>query len=125
MTRLFGFLNDGGPFLTYPLLLLFIVVIALFVRGVMKKECFEKAKQLLIHIGWFAFAWGYLGRTFGLINAFDSVEAAGEFAPSMIAHGIKMALLNPLFGIFVFLLARLFIIILVSKQKKNAQADND
>ncbi len=122
MGTLFRFLNDGGPFLTYPLLILFLIVIALFINAIRKNECAEKMKQLLIHVGWFAFAWGYLGRTFGLINSFDSIEASGEIAPSLVAHGLKMALLNPLFGIFVFLLARLFIIILVTKQKKLAEA---
>ena len=69
------------------------------------------------HIGWFAVALGFMGRTFGLINAFDAVAAHGELTPSLLADGLKMALVDPLFGIFVFIIARLGIIILVALKK--------
>ena len=69
------------------------------------------------HIGWFAVAWGFMGRTFGLIHAFDLVEVHGELTPSLLAEGLKMALVDPLFGIFVFTITRLGIIILVASQK--------
>ena len=73
--------------------------------------------SLMKHIGWFAVAWGFMGRTFGLIHAFDLVEASGELTPSLLAEGLKMALVDPLFGIFVFVVARLGIIILIAMKK--------
>ena len=48
----------------------------------------------------------------GLITAFDAIEAAGDISPSMLAGGLKIAILSPLFGMVVFLIARIGIIIL-------------
>lgn len=97
--------------------MLFIVV-ALFVSAMINKGKQEKIKSLMLHIGWFAVAWGFLGRTFGLIHAFDAVSAAGELTPRLLAHGIKMALVDPLMGILVFIVARLGLIVLVLIKKK-------
>ena len=44
--------------------------------------------SLMKHIAWFAVAWGFMGRTFGLINAFDAVAAHGELTPSLLAEGL-------------------------------------
>lgn len=118
MTELLGKFNDGGPIFTYPILILLIVILALFVNGVVKKEGKGKTISLISSIGWFAVAWGFMGRTFGLIKAFDMVSAHGELTPRLLADGLKMALVDPLFGIFVFLVARLGIIILISLQKE-------
>ncbi len=118
MNRLFGKFMDGGPVFVFPLFLLFLAVIALFIWGFLKKEKNEKAAILLNHFGWFALAWGFLGRTFGLIKAFDMVAAHGELTPRLLAGGLKMALVDPLLGIMVFLVARAAIIILVASKKK-------
>lgn len=119
MNGLVGKFIDGGPAFTVPIFILFLVVIALFIWGFLKKGNHEKAVSLIIHVGWFAVAWGFLGRTFGLINAFNQVEAAGELTPRLLAGGLKMALVDPLFGIFVFIVARAGIILLIALKKKN------
>jgi len=121
MTGLIGKFIDGGLVFTVPILLLLIAILGLFLWGFLKKGNHEKAVSLLIHLGWLAVAWGFLGRTFGLINAFNQVEAAGELTPRLLAGGMKMALVDPLFGIFVFIIARLGIILLVAIKKKTAK----
>ncbi|NOQ25720.1 MAG: MotA/TolQ/ExbB proton channel family protein [Bacteroidales bacterium] len=113
--------NEGGPFLTYPILLLLLVIVALFVKALLKEKDFSKTISLIKSLSWFTIAWGFLGRTFGLIDAFDNVEAAGELTPSLLAEGLKMALLNPLFAIVVFLIARVGIIALIIMQKKKLE----
>ena len=109
---------DGGPVFTVVIFVCLLIVIALFVVAFIKKESSEKAMSLMKHIAWFAVAWGFMGRTFGLINAFDLVAAHGELTPSLLADGLKMALVDPLMGILVFIIARLGIIILVALKKK-------
>jgi hypothetical protein len=118
MTGLLGKFNDGGPIFTYTIFILLIVVLALFIKGLMDKGDNKKTIDLIASFGWFAVAWGFLGRTFGLIKAFDMVGAAGELTPGLLAGGLKMALIDPLFGLVVFLIARAGIIILISLQKK-------
>ncbi len=117
MTGLLGKMNDGGPIFTYTIAISFIVIVALFVRALLNQTENYKTIELIKSISWFAVAWGFLGRTFGLIKAFDMVEAQGELTPSLLADGLKMALVDPLMGILVFALARIGILILIAKQK--------
>ena len=119
MSGLIGKFNDGGPVFTYLIFILLLVIVGLFLKEVVQKGDSSKTILLIKNIAWFAVAWGFLGRTFGLINAFDKVEAAGELTPRLLAEGLKMALVDPLFGIIVFLIARLLVIALISigKQK--------
>ena len=116
MQSILGKFNDGGPIFTYTIFILLLVIIAFFIRGLIKNNT-QKNIDLIASISWFAVAWGFLGRTFGLIKAFDMVAAQGELTPRLLADGLKMALVDPLFGLFVFLIARVFIIILIAKRK--------
>jgi len=112
--------SEGGPVFTYTILILLLIVLALFIKAILEKDYSKKSRSILANAGWLALAWGYLGRTFGLIMAFDNIAAAGEIAPHHMAGGLKMALLGPLFGITVFVLARLGILILQIKSKKES-----
>lgn len=121
MNGLIGKFNDGGPVFTITIFILLIVILVLFIKELLNRKNYQKSIDLIASIGWFAVAWGFLGRTFGLISAFDAIAAAGELTPRLMADGLKMALVDPLFGIFVFIVARLGIIILISirKEKEN------
>jgi len=121
MNSIIGKFNDGGPVFTYTIFILLIVILAFFVKGIMDKGKNKKTIDLISSIAWFAVAWGFLGRTFGLIKAFDMVSAQGELTPRLLADGLKMALVDPLFGIFVFLVARAAIIVLIGLQKNQAE----
>lgn len=110
-------LNDGGPTFTYPTFLLLIITIILLVKVFTKGDVDGNTKKLIIHIGLFALVWGFLGQLIGLIGAFDAIEAAGDIAPSILAGGLKVALLSPTFGMVVFLVGRLGIIILTALKK--------
>jgi len=120
MKAIFGIFNDGGPIFSYTILLLMLVIIGLFVKANLEKDYSKKSRSILGSLGWLALAWGYLGRTFGLIMAFDNIAAAGEITPQHLAGGIKMAIVGPLLGIVAFLLARIGILILQMKNKKES-----
>jgi len=105
-------LNEGGPLFMYTTLILLIVIIALLIRGFLKKEARQQTITLVSSISLFVLVWGFLGQMIGLITAFDAIEAAGDISPSMLAGGLKIAILSPLFGMVVFLIARIGIIIL-------------
>ncbi len=113
-------LNDGGPVFTYTIMVLLLVIIVLIVKAVLEKDFSSKSRSIVASVGWFALAWGYLGRTFGLIMAFDNIAASGEITPMMVAGGLKMALVGPLCGITAFLVARLGILILQIMSRKES-----
>ena len=111
MNAIFSKMNDGGPFFTYPLLFFILILIVLIVLLLNSKSDDTRIKNLIINIGWFALAWGFLGRTFGLIIAFDNIAAAGELSPPLLGEGLKMAILDPLMGFVAFLIARFGLIL--------------
>jgi len=107
-----GRLNEGGPLFMYTTLTLLIVIIALLIRGFIKPSTREKTITLVSSISLFVLVWGFLGQMLGLISAFDAIEAAGDISPGILAGGLKVAILSPLFGMIAFLIARIGIIIL-------------
>ena len=100
-------LDEGGPLFMYTTLTLLIVIIALLIRGFVKPTTRNKTITLVSSISLFVLVWGFLGQMIGLITAFDAIEAAGDISPSMVAGGLKVAILSPLFGMVVFLIARI------------------
>jgi mannose/fructose/N-acetylgalactosamine-specific phosphotransferase system component IID len=120
MKSILGKLNDGGPIFTYSILILLLIMIILVVKAFVDKDYSRKTRALVASMAWFALAWGYLGRTFGLIMAFDNIAAAGEITPQHMAGGLKMALVGPLCGLTAFLVARLGIFLLQLKAKKES-----
>lgn len=108
----FARLNEGGPLFMYTTLFLLIVILALLIRGFVKPTTQDKTITLVSSISLFALVWGFLGQMIGLITAFDTIEAVGDISPAVLAGGLKIAILSPLFGMIVFLIARIGIIIL-------------
>lgn len=51
---------------------------------------------------------GFMGTVIGMIQAFDTIEAAGDINPSMVAGGIKVALLTTVFGLVVAIILQIF-----------------
>lgn len=117
MKSLIEKLNDGGPLITYTIIILILLIIGLFIWALIDSERTAKLRELIASLGWFALAWGYLGRTLGLIMAFDKIAAAGEITPSLMAGGLKMALIGPLAGILAFLIARISIVIFILRER--------
>lgn len=122
MNAIVSKLNDGGPFFTYPMVIILGIIIFIFVRALLVRGDNEKTIKLLISLGWFSIAWAFLGHTIGLITAFDSIEAHGELAAHLLSGGLKIALLNLLIGSLLFLVARLGIIVLTLLHRKKAPA---
>ena len=58
---------------------------------------------------------GFMGTVIGMIQAFDKIEAAGDMQPSLVAGGIKVALLTTVFGLIVAIILQIFYNYIVSK----------
>jgi biopolymer transport protein ExbB len=51
---------------------------------------------------------GFLGTVIGMITAFDAIEVAGDISPSLVANGIKIALITTVGGLFVAIILQIF-----------------
>lgn len=58
---------------------------------------------------------GFMGTVIGMIEAFDAIEAAGDISPSLVAGGIKVALLTTVFGLIVAMILQVFYNYLIAK----------
>jgi biopolymer transport protein ExbB len=58
---------------------------------------------------------GFMGTVIGMIQAFDDIAAAGDISPTIVASGIKVALLTTVFGLIVAIILQIFNNYIVSK----------
>ncbi len=58
---------------------------------------------------------GFMGTVIGMIGAFDAIAAAGDISPTIVADGIKVALLTTVFGLIVAVILQIFYNYIVSK----------
>lgn len=58
---------------------------------------------------------GFLGTVIGMVMAFDQIQQAGDIGPTIVAQGMKVALITTIFGIVVALVLQLFYSYILSK----------
>lgn len=51
---------------------------------------------------------GFMGTVIGMIGAFDAIEAAGDINPTLVAGGIKVALITTVTGLIVAMILQVF-----------------
>ena len=61
---------------------------------------------------------GFLGTVIGMVMAFDQIQIAGDIGPTIVAQGMKVALITTIFGIVVALILQLFYSYILSKIEK-------
>ena len=57
---------------------------------------------------------GFLGTVIGMIVAFDMIQIAGDISPTLVAGGIKIALITTVFGLIVAIILQIFYNTIVS-----------
>lgn len=58
---------------------------------------------------------GFLGTVIGMVMAFEQIQMAGDINPTIVAAGMKVALITTIFGIIVALILQLFYNYVLSK----------
>ena len=58
---------------------------------------------------------GFLGTVIGMVQAFDDIQKAGDISPTVVAGGMKVALITTIFGIIVALVLQVFYNFILSK----------
>lgn len=58
---------------------------------------------------------GFLGTVIGMIGAFDAIQAAGDISPTVVASGIKVALITTVAGLIVAIILQIFYNYLLGK----------
>ena len=58
---------------------------------------------------------GFLGTVIGMVMAFDEIERAGDISPTVVAGGMKVALITTIYGIVVALVLQVFYNFILTK----------
>ena len=66
---------------------------------------------------WIAMApsLGFLGTVIGMVQAFDKIQQVGDISPTVVAGGMKVALITTIFGLIVALILQVFYNYILSK----------
>ncbi len=105
---------NGGPIFMVPLVILLIIISILFLKSI--KNNSEKNRKLINSLALFSFVFGVLGFIVGLIGALEIISLSNNtVSPQVLAGGFKIGLISPTFGTIIFLIGKLFGIILTSK----------
>ena len=59
--------------------------------------------------------FGFMGTVIGMIQAFDDIAAAGDMSPTVVASGMKVALLTTVFGLIAAIILQVFFNFIASK----------
>lgn len=51
---------------------------------------------------------GFLGTVIGMVMAFDTIEQVGDISPTVVAGGMKVALITTIFGLIVAMILQIF-----------------
>ena len=58
---------------------------------------------------------GFLGTVIGMVQAFDTIQQVGDISPTVVAGGMKVALITTIFGIVVALILQIFYNFILAK----------
>jgi biopolymer transport protein ExbB len=58
---------------------------------------------------------GFLGTVVGMVQAFDAIVSASDISPTIVAKGMKVALLTTIFGLIVAMILQVFYNYLLNK----------
>ena len=99
---------EGSIYFMAPLTFLFAISVLLFIYILMKKDFNSNLVDVIKHIGILIFMYGIFGTLVGFMQMFDALESIKEGLPlSVISGGVKVALLNVLYGAGYFCLNQL------------------
>ena len=58
---------------------------------------------------------GFLGTVIGMVQSFDDIQKAGDISPTVVAAGMKVALITTIYGIIVALVLQVFYNFILTK----------
>lgn len=105
-------LFEGGISFMSIIYAMWIIVIFFIIKFLInyfsdKKDLHKLTKQnsIILFVGSFAFLIGLFAQMIGVYNALASVYEAGDISPALIAGGLKVTLIAPMYGLVLFLIS--------------------
>ncbi len=121
MSKIIDTYIAGGVDYMHPITILFVANIAITGYIIYRRTTLKIVNsnwiEAIKHIGGFAVAIGTFGTLTGLFMAFNALEQSEQVIPfQVIMGGLKVALINVLYGLIVFLISMICYIVLKLRQ---------
>ena len=121
------FFYSGGAFM-WPLLLLAIVILVLFVKKAIELFIKRDARQAnlenginaIIFWGAISVVLGIFAHFLGVYHAMQAIAKANDISPAIVSIGYAMSLNTILFSLFIFMFAAIFWFVLRWQYKRVA-----
>ncbi len=110
------FLKTGGLGYTFPILLMGLANLVLFIwlgsQKLKKVDFNKKHLDLIMFLGGFSLIFGMFGQVVGMYSAAGAIQTAGDISPALIWGGFKVSMIAPIMGFVVLLVSSIMWFIL-------------
>lgn len=97
--------------------MLYFAVVS-YVKVFVKKQSEGQGINYILMFGSLAFICGILGQAVGMFAAFEAIYEAGDISPGIIAAGIRVSTIAPLYGLLLFIFSIPLWMVVREKSKK-------
>ena len=104
---------SGGPLFMGILTLIAAAMLALAIYNGWNifshksSETIPRKLRMIKELGLLALVTGVLATSLGLFAAFDAIQSAGDISLSLMAGGLKVAMITIIYGFFIYILSLL------------------
>ncbi len=70
-----------------------------------------RLNNLVLQLGIFAFFMGLLSQAIGLMQAFQAIQQIGDVSPALLAGGLYVSLIAPVWGLILLLIGLAFFMV--------------
>ncbi|MEZ4703246.1 MAG: MotA/TolQ/ExbB proton channel family protein [Rhodothermales bacterium] len=123
------FYAGGQPFMSILTLLAIGALVTalkkgndLFLQGAQPGASHTPAINLVLQLGLLAFFMGILAQAIGLFEAFQAIEAMGGVSPAMLAGGLRVSMIAPVYGLIILILSFTFWAVLRYRNEPKSSA---
>lgn len=107
--NLFKYFYEGGPLFMFILtvtglaMIFFAVKTGIDIFG--KRNYSGKGVNYILMFGSLSFILGLLAQAIGMFQAFEAIQRVGDVSPSLVAGGLRVSMIAPLYGVFFFIIS--------------------
>ena len=75
------------------------------IKVFVKNDYNGKGINFILMFGSLALIFGILGQAIGMFQAFAAIQEAGDISPGLIAAGLRISMITPLYGVIYFIIS--------------------
>ncbi|MEE4284546.1 MAG: MotA/TolQ/ExbB proton channel family protein, partial [Mariniphaga sp.] len=75
------------------------------IRILMKKDYSGRGLNFILMFGSLSFILGLLAQAIGMFQAFEVIQRVGDISPALVAGGLRVSMIAPLYGVAYFILS--------------------